>query len=190
MSIHQHFHLYTWLNYYPYLYTSLCIHDHVAHDDVIKWKHFLLCWSFVRGIHRWPVNSPHKCQWRGALMFSLICAWINGWVNSRKAGDLRHHRAHYDVIVMRTHMTRLTYMTRQLGIHVWVCVHDHLFVYAWLNNYVHMINWICIITVWAYIHVYLIMYICIHNFDHMIISLAYDAPHPCPTPNPPPPPTK
>ena len=27
-----------------------------------------------RGIHRWPVNSPHKGQWRGALMFSLICA--------------------------------------------------------------------------------------------------------------------
>ena len=47
-----------------------------------------------------PVNSPHKGQWRGALMFSLICVWINGWVNNRKAGDLRHYRAHYDVIVM------------------------------------------------------------------------------------------
>ena len=33
-------------------------------------------------------------------MFSLICAWINGWVNNREAGDLRRHRAHYDVIVM------------------------------------------------------------------------------------------
>ena len=47
-----------------------------------------------------PVNSPHKGQWRGALMFSLICAWINGWVNNREAGDLRRHRADYDVIVM------------------------------------------------------------------------------------------
>ena len=27
-----------------------------------------------------PVNSPHKGQWRGALMFSLVCVWINGWV--------------------------------------------------------------------------------------------------------------
>ena len=45
-----------------------------------------------------PVNSPHKRQWRGALMFSLICAWINDWVNNREAGDLRRH--HYDVIVM------------------------------------------------------------------------------------------
>ena len=54
----------------------------------------------VRGIHRSPVNSPHKGQWRGALMFSLICAWINGWVNNREAGDLSRHHAHYDVIAM------------------------------------------------------------------------------------------
>ena len=46
-----------------------------------------------------PVNSPHKGQWRGALMFSLICA-INGWVNNREAGELRHDCTHYDVIVM------------------------------------------------------------------------------------------
>ena len=59
------------------------------HDDVIKWKHFPRYWPFVRGIHRWPVNSPHKGQWRGALMYSLICTWINGWVNDREAGDLR-----------------------------------------------------------------------------------------------------
>ena len=47
-----------------------------------------------------PVNSPHKGQWRGALMFSLICIWINDWVNNREASDLRRYRAHYDVIVM------------------------------------------------------------------------------------------
>ena len=70
------------------------------HDDVIKWKHFPRNWSFVRGIHWSPVNSPHKGQWRGALMFSLICVWINGWENNREAGDLRRYRAHYDVIVM------------------------------------------------------------------------------------------
>ena len=68
--------------------------------DVIKWKHFPRYWPFVRGIHRSPVNSPHKGQWGGALMFTLICARINGWVNNREAGDLRRHRAHYDVIVM------------------------------------------------------------------------------------------
>ena len=57
------------------------------HDDVIKWKHFPRYWPFVRGIHRSPVNFPHKGQWHGALMFSLICVWINGWVNNREAGD-------------------------------------------------------------------------------------------------------
>ena len=71
-----------------------------SHDDVIKWKHFPRYWPFVRGIHRSPVNSPHKGQWRGSLMFSLICVWINGWVNRREASDLRRYRAHYDVIVM------------------------------------------------------------------------------------------
>ena len=48
------------------------------HDDVIKWKHFPRCWPFVRGIHRSPVNSLHKGQWRGALRLSLIFAWTNG----------------------------------------------------------------------------------------------------------------
>ena len=70
------------------------------HDDIIKWKHFPHYWPFVRGIHRSRVNSPHKGQWRGALMFCLICAWINSWVNNHKAGDLRCHLAHYDVTVM------------------------------------------------------------------------------------------
>ena len=41
----------------------------VSHDDVIKWKHFSRHWPFVRGIHRSPVNSPHKGQWCGALIF-------------------------------------------------------------------------------------------------------------------------
>ena len=45
-------------------------------------------------------NSLHKGQWRGALMFSLICVWINDWVNNREAGDLRRYRAHCDVTVM------------------------------------------------------------------------------------------
>ena len=71
-----------------------------SHDDVTEWKHFPRYWSFVRENHRSPVNSPHKGQWRGALMFTLICTRINGWVNNREAGDLRRNRAHYDVIVM------------------------------------------------------------------------------------------
>ena len=72
----------------------------LKHDDVIKWKHFPRYWPFVRRIHRSSVNSPHKGQWRGALMFILICARLNGWVNNGEAGDLRRNRAHYDVMVM------------------------------------------------------------------------------------------
>ena len=54
----------------------------------------------VRGIHRSPVNSPHKGQWRRPLMFSLIWAFTNGWVNNQDAGVLKRHHAHYDVTVM------------------------------------------------------------------------------------------
>ena len=68
------------------------------HDDVIKWKHIPRYWPFVRGIHRSPVNFPHKGQWCGALEFSLIRARRNGWVNNPSAGDLGRHRTHYDVI--------------------------------------------------------------------------------------------
>ena len=59
------------------------------------WRHqmvtFTVLLAFVWGIHRWPVNFPGKGQWRGALMFSLIGASINGWVNNRDAGDLWRH---------------------------------------------------------------------------------------------------
>ena len=82
------------------------------HDDVIKWKHFPRYWPFVRGIHRSPVNSPHKGQWRGALMFTLICVWINDWVNNREAGDLRRHRGFHDVTVMILKDVRLSTSTK------------------------------------------------------------------------------
>ena len=51
-----------------------------THDDVIKWKKNPRYWTFVRGIHRLPVNSPARGQWRRAFMFSLICTWINGYI--------------------------------------------------------------------------------------------------------------
>ena len=46
------------------------------------------------------LNFSHKSQWRGAFMISLICAWTNGWVNNRDAGDLRRYRVHCDITVM------------------------------------------------------------------------------------------
>ena len=72
------------------------------HDDVIKWKHCPCYWPFVWGEFTGPRWFPHKSQWRGALMFSLICVRINSWENNRGGGDLRRSRAHYDVIVMKS----------------------------------------------------------------------------------------
>ena len=73
-------------------------------SDISWWRHqmetFPRYWPFVRWIHRSPLNSLHKGQRRGALMFSLICKWINGCVNNPEAGDLRRHRAHYNFTVI------------------------------------------------------------------------------------------
>ena len=82
----------------------------IQHDDIIKWKHFPRYWPFVRGIHRSPVNSPHKGQWRGTFIFSLICVWIIGWVNNRDTGHLRRYSAHYDAIVVVNAVHRLCYV--------------------------------------------------------------------------------
>ena len=68
------------------------------------WRHqmetFSALLALCAGNSPVPVNSPHKGQWHGALMFSLIYAWINDWINNREAGDLRRQCGHYDVSVM------------------------------------------------------------------------------------------
>ena len=82
------------------LLLSTVARRYLPYDVVIKLKQFPRHWPFVQGIHWSPLNSPHKGHCRETLMFSLICVWINGWVYNRRAGDLRQHRAHYDVAVM------------------------------------------------------------------------------------------
>ena len=84
----------------PQQAATIVVKNYADHNDVIKWKHFPHYWPFVWGIHWSPVNSPHKGQWCGTLIFSLICARINWWVNNHEAGDLRRHQAHCDVTVM------------------------------------------------------------------------------------------
>ena len=90
-----------WMNnFMPHLRMEVIIYpcwNKSNHADVIP-----RYWPFVWGIHRSPVNSPHKGQWRGALVFALICPWTNGWPNHRDVGDLRRHRTHYYVIVMES----------------------------------------------------------------------------------------
>ena len=93
--------------------TYHCAPQALGIHHITWWRYWMCYWPFVRGIHRSPMNSSHKGQWRGALMFSVICAWINGWVNNRGTGDLRRHGAHYDVVVMASyHCT-----PQALGIH-------------------------------------------------------------------------
>ena len=72
--------------------------------SVSWWRHQMETFSALLvicvGIHRSPVNSPHKGQWRGDLMFSLIGCLNKRLSKHRNTSDLRHHRAHYDVNVM------------------------------------------------------------------------------------------
>ena len=90
-----------WTRVEPFCQLSSCSSMETnIDDDVIKWKNFPRYWPFVLGIYRPSMNSPHEGQWRGALMFSMICTSMNGWVNNREAGGLRRHRAHYAVTVM------------------------------------------------------------------------------------------
>ena len=101
---------------------GVCYHCFCAVYNVCKWSDVLCpkvttaCWRITSShYHHYtelsegiklvnddvsPVNSPHKGQWLGALIFALICARINAWENNREAGDLRRYRAHYDVTVM------------------------------------------------------------------------------------------
>ena len=68
-------------------------------------RHQMETFSALLAVCAWnsPVSGefPHKGQWRGALVFSRICAWINDWVKNGGAGDLRHYRTHYAVSVMQ-----------------------------------------------------------------------------------------
>ena len=80
------------------LYSALNVWTHFSP----WWRHQIEMEAFSALLalcRRSPVNSPHKGQWHGAVIFSLICAWRNGLVNNQDAGDLIHH---YVVTVMHT----------------------------------------------------------------------------------------
>ena len=89
-----------WKIHYPCLLAIWLIYKFMMKRNKPWWRHpmerFSALLVLFAGTHRSPVNSPHKGQWRGAFMFSLICVWINGWVNNRDAGDLKRYCAHYD----------------------------------------------------------------------------------------------
>ena len=95
--------------------TEYKLQRHCIRPDtqVSWWRHQMETFSALlaplRGIHRSPLNSPHDCQWRWALMFCFICAWINSSVSNREAGDMRCHCVHYDVTVMFMALNTLVY---------------------------------------------------------------------------------
>ena len=71
----------------------------IVHMVRVWWKNSIVCWRIQMEIFSTllvlfagnsPVTDEFPAQrpWRGALMLSLNCAWINGWVNNREA-DLR-----------------------------------------------------------------------------------------------------
>ena len=116
----------------------------VNHDDVIKWRHSPRYWPFVRGIHRSPVNSPHKGQWRGALMFPPICAWIHGCANNCEAGDSRRHRSHYDVTVMNNARKLWQVSYRTVVMQIWVKVSEW---HTWWRH--QMETFSALLSLWA-----------------------------------------
>ena len=126
----------------------------LCHDDVIKWKHFPRYWPFVRGIHRSPGNSPHKGQWGGALMFSLICGWINDWVNNREAGVLRSQRGHYDVTVLLYNPWSGVFASLRISIswlRSFLCRHsNHPAIHVSCPAQVSTINWRLYILSWCW----------------------------------------
>ena len=96
-------------------YLQWYIYIYIYNGNIFR----VIAWPFVRGIHRSPVNSTHKGQWSGALIFFMICVWMNGWVNSREAGDLRRYCAHYDVGVMTWYWLSLLGINQTLTTHLY-----------------------------------------------------------------------
>ena len=81
-----------------------------------------------------PVNAKFPTQRPVMRSFdaSLICAWINGLVNNREAGDLRRHRARYDITVVQARVVVQKWhpklFTTGIRAHVW---YDHIHVKQW-----------------------------------------------------------
>ena len=93
------------------IFSAICMNIWIFPSDKVHlkmsftwWRHQMETFSALQAICAGnspvPVNSPHKGQWRGTLMFSLICARRNGWVNNGEAGDLR--RSYWDAVLIMT----------------------------------------------------------------------------------------
>ena len=117
--------------HFPWLILTLGMFvQPVIHDDVIKWKDFPRYWPFVRGIHRSPVNSPHKGQWRGALMFSLICA-----LNKRLSIALIRTSLYCNGYFLAATMITRMYLSHDLLVRIHLRTFPYIFEALWFGWY-------------------------------------------------------
>ena len=84
---------------------SKCVESKTSTEfELSWWRHQMETFSVLLALCEGNpvVTGGFFSQWpvTGALMFSLICAWTNGWENTRYTGDLRRLRALYDGTVM------------------------------------------------------------------------------------------
>ena len=82
-----------------------CVHDMMtsSNENIVRVTG-PLCGEFTG--HRWIPRT--KASDAELLLFSLVCVWINSWVNHRKAGDLRRYRAHYDANVRKNLLNNIS----------------------------------------------------------------------------------
>ena len=101
------------------------------------WRHQMEPFSVLLAIcaRNSPVPGEFPAQRPVTRSFDVffIYVWINGCVNNREAGDLRRHRAHYDVIVMlcmNTVMWNMKIAIKDVikGEMAW---YTHMHMYAW-----------------------------------------------------------
>ena len=95
---------------YPeFIVNVLCLLEELDSSDPSK------CWQIWKSLQNSMMTSSNgnifprmvtgefpslRLVTRGFDGFFFICGWINGWVHSHEAGDLRCHCAHYEAIVM------------------------------------------------------------------------------------------
>ena len=84
------------------------------------------------------IPSQRPVTWSFGVFFSLIWAWTNDWANNRNAGDLRRHRAHYDVIIMSVAHRRVQFNKHVSTLSHWVPSGRHkntIYFFTYLSEY-------------------------------------------------------
>ena len=77
-----------------------------SYDDVMTWRRFSHYWPFVRGIHRWPMGSPHKGPVIKCFCVSLIS--LNKLLSEVSCtGALRHHAVQASHIIQHRTMKKV-----------------------------------------------------------------------------------